>query len=151
VEKDWFERIYGENEPAMPEMTLLIPLSVAYMPDQEAFRESNSTFEKDGQHYRIIKQRYKKDTLEIVYVPDAGKAQLRNMAAAWAKSISSGQAEGTKGLSAVKAPLPDYDQHEQRLPGIYWIPEDIKSRPVTIHAVVQENFLLPFAPPPEQA
>ena len=150
VERDWFEQIYGDNEPPLPEMTLRIPLSVAYMPDQEAFTESNSSFEKDGQHYRIIKQRYKQDTLEIVYVPDAGKTQLRNMAVAWAKSISSGQAEGAKGLSAVKAPLPDYDQNEQRMLSVYFIPEGSKSRPVTIHADFQENNLLPSSPPPER-
>lgn len=112
VERDWFERIYSQKPSGLKEMQLKIPLQVAYMPDQEDFQESNASFEKDGMHYRIIKQRYKKDTLVIVYVPDQEKNQLNNMVVQWAKSLAASNPEGGKGLSTVKVPYPDYNQTE---------------------------------------
>ncbi|MFM8362104.1 MAG: hypothetical protein ACKOA4_05345 [Haliscomenobacter sp.] len=151
VEKVWFERIYGGSAAELPEMSIEIPLSVAYMPDQEDFRESNASFEKEGRHYRIIKQRYKKDTLEIVYVPDVEKNQLQSLVAEWAKSLSSKHSEGTTGLSALKAPFQEYDQMEHGLPEYAFRPMGKRTRPALAPNDASSAALDASCPPPERA
>lgn len=64
-----------------------IPLSIPYMADQEGFQVSNTSFEKAGQYYRVIKQRYTNDTLQIIYVADTAKRTLDNTIKQWINSL----------------------------------------------------------------
>jgi len=108
LERDWEVRIYDKPGAASGEMSIKIPLSVAYMPDQDDFRESNSVFQKEGCFFRVIKQRYQKDTLELVYVPDREKDQLRQSLSNWAQTISPYQTDQSTGIQALKPRYPDY-------------------------------------------
>lgn len=149
VERDWFERIYSQTPSGLKEMQLEIPLQVAYMPDQEDFEESNGSFEKDGIHYRIIKQRYKKDTLVIVYVPDQEKNQLNNMVAQWAKSLAASNPESGKGLSTVKVPYPDYNQTEVAVPDFSFSSSSQSRVPESFSTPVPVKTPDLSSPPPE--
>jgi hypothetical protein len=151
VERDWFERIYGQKPSGLKEMYLEIPLQVAYMPDQEDFQESNGSFEKDGMFYRIIKQRYKKDTLVVVYVPDQEKNQLSSMVAEWAKSFSSSHSEETTGLSTAKAIFPKYDQSENRFPVFSFSLNHAANLPAHYLGCITLAVPDPSSPPPEWA
>lgn len=64
-----------------------IPLSIPYMADEEEFRTTNTSFQKDGQYFRVIKQRYINDTLQIVYVPDSAKKNLDSTIKQWVSSL----------------------------------------------------------------
>lgn len=64
-----------------------IPLSLPYMADEEQFRATNTLFEKDGRLYRTIKQRYAKDTLQVIYVPDTAKSNLQSAIQQWVSSL----------------------------------------------------------------
>lgn len=64
-----------------------IPLSLPYMADEEQFRETNTLFEKDGKLYRAIKQRYTKDTLQVIYVVDTAKSNLQTTIKHWVNSL----------------------------------------------------------------
>lgn len=64
-----------------------IPLSIPYMADEEEFRTTNTSFQKDGQYYRVIKQRYINDTLQLVYVPDSAKRNLDSTIKQWVSSL----------------------------------------------------------------
>lgn len=130
-------------------MQLEIPLQVAYMPDQEDFQESNASFEKDGMHYRIIKQRYKKDTLVIVYVHDQEKNQLNNMVVQWAKSLAASNPESGKGLSTVKVPYPDYNQTEIAVPDFLFSSSGQSRVPVSSSGPVPLTMPDLSSPPPE--
>lgn len=66
-----------------------IPISVPYMADQDEFQITNTTFEKNGQNYRAVKQRYANDTLRIIYVPDTAKNKLDNVVKKWITSVVS--------------------------------------------------------------
>jgi hypothetical protein len=81
------EKIYSDGHQGLNEKLLEIPLSVPYMADEEEFRETNTTFEKDGQTFRAIKQRYVNDTLQIVYVPDTATQILDNTIKLWVSSL----------------------------------------------------------------
>lgn len=57
------------------------------MADQENFQVTNTSFEENGQPYRIIRQRYVNDTLEIIYVTDEDKAFLNKTLKQWISSL----------------------------------------------------------------
>ncbi|MCR9015133.1 hypothetical protein [Aquiflexum gelatinilyticum] len=87
IESDWMEKIYSDNQEGLEEKLMEIPLSVPYMADEEDFRPTNTSFEKDGKTFRAIKQRYVNDTLQIVYVPDTAKRILDNTIKQWVSSL----------------------------------------------------------------
>jgi hypothetical protein len=87
IEKNWVETIYGEQQRYLQERMMEIPLSLPYMSDEEQFRLTNTVFEKDGQLYRAIKQRYTKDTLQVIYVPDTAKSNLQSTIKQWVNSL----------------------------------------------------------------
>lgn len=87
LESQWVEKIYSDNADELEERLLEIPLSLPYMADEEEFRPSNTTFEKNGQTYRAIKQRYVKDTLQLIYVTDSAKKNLDNTIKQWVSSL----------------------------------------------------------------
>lgn len=87
IESNWTEKIYGDQ--AIPDQkTLKIPISLHYATDDRDFREINSLFEKDGEYFRIIKQKYAKDTLTVVYVADDQKNNLETTIKKWAASMA---------------------------------------------------------------
>ena len=51
-------------------ITLKVPVSIPYMPDQPDFDRVDGQFEHDGELYRMVKQRYAKDTLTVICVKD---------------------------------------------------------------------------------
>ena len=51
-------------------ITLKVAVSIPYMPDQPDFDRVDGQFKHDGQLYRLVKQRYAKDTLTVICVKD---------------------------------------------------------------------------------
>lgn len=152
VERDWVEKIYGDGAAQLPAQVRLleIPITVAYMPDQTDFEETNALFEKDGQSYRIIKQRYYKDTLQVVYVPDTGRQKLKHVLAAWLKTQPDTPIS-PPGISTVK---PVFNPYIQELFSTYtiWAGFSAQNKPA------RKSFILPpsntgkvLSPPPELA
>ena len=76
LESKWEDIIYGENSVEGHEMVLEIPLSAPYMANQEQFQSTNTSFEKDGQYFRAIRQRYQDETSQ----DPSGKVTIRLIA-----------------------------------------------------------------------
>lgn len=110
IESDWMEKIYSENQEGLEEKLMEIPLSVPYMAEEEEFRATNTSFVKDGQTYRAIKQRYVNDTLQIVYVPDTAKRILDNTIKQWVSSLVQDELPDAGSNSLVKLFIKDYTQ-----------------------------------------
>lgn len=87
LESTWKDRIYGSELGSLEERIMEIPLSAPYMSNQEDFQATNTRFEKDGNYYRAIKQRYQNDTLQIVYVPDTARQVLESSVKQWITSL----------------------------------------------------------------
>ena len=87
IEAQWEEQIFDLEESQLEEKMLEVPLAVPYMSYQEDFQVTNTKFEKDGKYYRAIKQRYTKETLQIIYVPDTSRAVLDQTFQTWISSI----------------------------------------------------------------
>lgn len=51
-------------------ITLKVAVSIPYMPDQPDFDRIDGQFEHNGELYRMVKQRYAKDTLTVICVKD---------------------------------------------------------------------------------
>jgi hypothetical protein len=69
-------------------ITLKVPVSIPYMPDQTGFERVDGKFEHNGELYRLVKQRYAKDTLTIVCVRDAEHKKIKLALAAYVKTFS---------------------------------------------------------------
>jgi len=57
---------YNESETA----TVKIPFTLPYQTDWESFQRVDGNFEKDGQSYKLVKQKVERDTLIVVYIKD---------------------------------------------------------------------------------
>lgn len=111
IENNWVEKIYSDSSEEWEERMMEIPISLPYMADEEEFRATNTHFEKDGQHFRAIKQRYVKDTLQIIYVPDTAKRTLNNTIQLWVSSLVQDEIPDSGNNSLLsKAFVKDYTQ-----------------------------------------
>ena len=84
----WKARV--ENNRLDPQMiqTRSIPITFAYQADQEEYQPVLEVFEMDGKVYRILQQRYAKDTLHIVYVNDQRDKHLKNSLRDWVNTLT---------------------------------------------------------------
>lgn len=87
MESNWSERIFSQDQEGLEQHLMEIPLSIPYMADQEDFQVTNTSFEKSGKHFRVIKQRYSHDTLQMIYVVDTAKTTLDNTIKRWISSL----------------------------------------------------------------
>ena len=69
-------------------LTKSIPITLAYQADQENFQPVLESFEMDGKVYRILQQRYAKDTLHIVYINDQTGKQIKNSLRDWISTLT---------------------------------------------------------------
>lgn len=81
------DQIYGEQKLQLEEQLLEIPLKAPYLANQEEFQVANTRFEKEGEYFRVIKQRYQNDTLQLVYVPDTARQVIDLTVKKWISSL----------------------------------------------------------------
>jgi len=83
IESDWASQIFNSELAFDGERLMKIPLSLPYRSDQRDFQEASYNFEKNGVVYRVVKQRYSMDTLQLVYVPDEPLRKLELSVTGW--------------------------------------------------------------------
>lgn len=57
-------------------VTLKLPMSVPYMQDNEEFIRVDGVIEHEGEHYRLVQQRYANDTLTVICIRDAEQKKI---------------------------------------------------------------------------
>lgn len=87
MESNWSERILSQDQEGLEQHLMEIPFSIPYMANQEDFQVTNTSFKKSGQDFRVIKQRYTHDTLQVIYVLDIAKSKLDNTIKLWISSL----------------------------------------------------------------
>lgn len=111
LESKWEDLIYSESSLEVEERLIEIPLSVPYMANQEEFQTTNTPYEKNGKYYRVIKQRYQNDTLQLIVLPDAERRILNNTVKKWISVITEDELPQDQNSSiAVKFFVKDYIQ-----------------------------------------
>jgi len=69
-------------------VTLKLPMSVPYMQDNEDFVRVDGVIEHEGEHYRLVKQKYTKDTLTVICIHDVERKKITNDMANYVKSFT---------------------------------------------------------------
>jgi len=105
-------------------------------------------FEKDGEYFRIIKQKYAKDTLTVVYVADNQKNNLELTIKKWAASMAQ-EGQTNSGRIDFNNFVKDYMQtcFALNLDCLRIIkPNPLHKDP---NALVENKTAIPNSPPPE--
>lgn len=70
------------------EITIKVPITIPYASDSRGFTRVDGEFEHEGQIYRMVKQRYISDTLQIVCVRDSKSMEIKRALKDYVKSFS---------------------------------------------------------------
>lgn len=90
----------GVYDPSQSLM-LKVPVSLPYMPDQSDYEIVNGKFEYNGELYRLVKQRYAKDTLTVVCVKDSEHKKINQALGDYVKSFTD-KTRDTKSTSKIR-------------------------------------------------
>ncbi|HLT06384.1 MAG TPA: hypothetical protein VK014_02600 [Cyclobacteriaceae bacterium] len=112
IESEWKSTTVHTFDTEFDKENLIkIPLHIPYMVEQEDFHTTNTSFVQDGTSYRIVKQRYVQDTLQIVYVPDVALTKLDQTIKGWITALTEGiDQEAANGKIIPKNFIKDYLQ-----------------------------------------
>lgn len=69
-------------------MTIAVPLTIPYATDSRGFERVDGEFEHNGEHYRLVKQRYQRDTLYIVCIKDPQSKQISQALTDYVKTFT---------------------------------------------------------------
>jgi hypothetical protein len=88
--------------------TLKIPFKSPDTFDSETFERIDGDFERDGEVYRIIKQRQFRDTFHIVYIKDKTGTDLNKALADYVKTFSDESSDDGNNTSVVPSFIKEY-------------------------------------------
>jgi hypothetical protein len=95
-------------------ITLKVPVSIPYMPDQSDFERVNGQFEHNGELYRLVKQRYAQDTLTVVCIKDQEHKKIDLALTDYVKTFTDKATDNKSSskttISFIKDYLPNYFQ-----------------------------------------
>jgi hypothetical protein len=89
---------------------LKIPVSIPYATDAEEYQRVDGKFEHNGEVYRLIKQKYSRDTLSIICIRDERAKEINQALASYVRTFSDNQSSGTSDhhvISLIKDYLPE--------------------------------------------
>ena len=69
-------------------ITIKIPVSIPYMPDNSDFQRVDGKFEHLGEVYRMVKQKYAKDTLTVVCMKDHEDKRINQALSVYVKTFT---------------------------------------------------------------
>lgn len=75
---DLTERLNSDMYDLGASITFKVPLAVPYGVDSKAYENVSGEFQKDGQTYRLVKQRMYQDTLYIVCMKDEKTSKINS-------------------------------------------------------------------------
>lgn len=90
------------------EITIKVPVSIPYMPDQPDFERVNGKFEYQGEFYRLVKQRYSKDTLTVVCIRDIEHKKIDRVLTDYIKTFADKAPENSPSSKITLSFLKDY-------------------------------------------
>ena len=90
------------------EITIKVAVSIPYMPDQSNFERVNGKFEHQGEFYRLVKQRYSKDTLTVVCIRDIEHKKIDQVLTNYIKTFADKVPENSPSSKITLNFLKDY-------------------------------------------
>lgn len=149
LESQWVSQIYGEEVLGQSEILIEVPLSVPYMANQDDFRPTNTPFEKDGKYFRVVKQRYQNDTLQLIAVPDTARKVLDSTVKKWISFLTDDEIpQDQKSKTSINLLVKDYIQTEKYNLEFIQIIREINS-PEFVSSIYSNPFFRLTSPPPQ--
>ena len=148
IEQDWSSSTYSSDRAYSEEQMIKIPVHIPYLTDQENFHASNTSFVKNGASYRIVKQRYVQDTLQVIYVPDIALNKLDHTIKGWITALTEGvDQEASNGKIIPKNFIKDYLQPVSFFSFRPDLPDEAASNTFIFYGYVNIPIALPDPPP----
>jgi hypothetical protein len=101
------ERLNSDMYDLGGTVTFKVPLAVPYGTDSRNYESVNGEFEKDGEIYRLVKQRFYQDTLYIVCIKDEKTSKINSALEDFVQSFA-GQEDDSQQKSVSQNLIKDY-------------------------------------------
>jgi hypothetical protein len=148
LESQWVAQIYGAELQGQPGILIEVPLSMPYMANQEDFQPTNTPIEKDGSYFRVVKQRYQNDTLQLIAVPDTARKALDYTFMKWISFLTTDEnPQNENGVTILNLPVKDYLQPDAFNLEFPQILQEINSPKFTFSTYINPFFKLKSPPP----
>ena len=82
------KKLDTDHYDAFQTVTLKLAMSVPYRIDDENFTRVDGVIEHKGEHYRLVKQKYAKDTLTVICIRDAERKKIKEDLADYVKGFT---------------------------------------------------------------
>ncbi|WP_075349427.1 hypothetical protein [Algoriphagus marinus] len=149
IEGQWVKQIYDEQLQDYSEILIEVPLSIPYMANQDDFRPTNTPFEKDGKYFRVVKQRYQNDTLQLIAVPDTARKVLDSTVKKWISFLTDDEIpQDQKSKTSINLLVKDYIQTEKYNLEFIKVIKEINS-PEFVSSIYSNPFFRLTSPPPQ--
>lgn len=89
-------------------ITLSIPMVIPYSVDHLGFERVNGEFEHQGEFYRLVKQRFAKDTLFVVCVKDPNSKRIHQALKDYVKTFTDNPSNDKSSSKTTFASIKDY-------------------------------------------
>ncbi len=103
---DLTERLNSDKYDLGATVTFKVPLAVPYGTDSKSYERVDGEFEKDGEIYRLVKQRFFQDTLYIVCIKDEKTTRINNALEDFVQSFAGHEDDSQQ--SAAPGMIKDY-------------------------------------------
>ena len=90
------ERLDADQYDEAQAITIEIPITVPYMTDDADFKRVDGIFEYKGEFYRLVKQKYAKETLTVICIKDVENKRINEAMSDYVMSFTdTGDDQGT--------------------------------------------------------
>ena len=89
-------------------LTLKIAVSLPYMADQSDFQRVDGKFKHGGEFYRLVKQKYARDTLTVVCVRDHENERISEALSNYVKTFIDNGSDSEKSLKITVSFIKDF-------------------------------------------
>ena len=99
---------YNDSE----KIILKLPVSLPYVPDQPGFQRVEGKFEHRGEFYRLVKQKYAKDTLTVICVRDHEDERISKALSSYVKTFIDSGSNSDESLKITVSFIKDFLAHK---------------------------------------
>jgi hypothetical protein len=105
---DITERLNSDMYDLGATVTFKVPLAVPYGTDSRNYERVDGEFKKDGEIYRLVKQRFYQDTLYIVCIKDEKTSRINTALENFVQSFAGQEDDGQQKSSTPQGMIKDY-------------------------------------------
>ena len=130
-------------------ITIKIPISIPYMNDNTEFERVDGKFEHQGGFYRLVKQKYAKDTLTVVCVKDSENKRINQALSNYVKTFTDKASDQNHNSKVTITFIKDYLPQTFSLKSVSsgWIADVIKE---SFYSNLVPSFVASVLHPPER-